>query len=86
MFKLTLRDLFAFVTIAALALGWLVDRSALATRNQALVTENSKLTAQNAEMGMNLLWATTTLEVYQNMDKKPPLKPPVRTLSRGSAQ
>jgi hypothetical protein len=34
--KLSLRDLFAVVTIVALALGWWVDRSRLARENKRL--------------------------------------------------
>ncbi|MBW3599113.1 MAG: hypothetical protein KY475_17815 [Planctomycetes bacterium] len=34
--KLTLRDLFAVVTIVALALGWWLDRSRLAGENESL--------------------------------------------------
>jgi uncharacterized protein HemX len=48
--KLTLRDLFAVVTIVALALGWLLDRSRLAAENRKLISENKELVAQQRAM------------------------------------
>jgi hypothetical protein len=41
--KLTLRDLFAVVTIVALALGWWLDRSRLAQENRRLAAESRRL-------------------------------------------
>jgi hypothetical protein len=41
--KLTLRDLFAIVTIVALALGWWLDRSRLAAMYARTAYENAQL-------------------------------------------
>ena len=46
--KLTLRDLFAVVTIVALALGWWLDRSRL-VRSAAAVQERVERAEGNAE-------------------------------------
>ena len=63
--KLTLRDLFAVVTIVALALGWLTDHLALASEKQSLARENAKLAAENAELSTQLFYAGSMLEFWR---------------------
>lgn len=56
--KLTLRDLFAVVTIVALALGWWVDRSRLNSEHRAelarLREENDRLAFEVASLSGDL--------------------------------
>jgi hypothetical protein len=45
--KLTIRDLFAVMTIVALALGWCLDRSRLALEKHNLAADNRTLAEKN---------------------------------------
>jgi hypothetical protein len=73
--KLTLRDLFAVVTIVALALGWWVDRRRLAREDEALIRQ------------LALYWLTVTTDengnrTVERITVPPPMRGP-HVLPRG---